>query len=74
MNSSLIGIAETSSEIAKSALAGELKSIGDWALNIKDYIFHFGFQPRPSLAMLYHYFVIMFYWLFWPAAAGAIIS
>jgi len=36
-------------------------------------VFYFGFHPRQSLTVFRHYFIDMFPWLFWPAAAGLII-
>ncbi len=35
--------------------------------------FYFGFYPRQSLALFYHYVVEMFYYIFWPAILGIII-
>jgi len=40
---------------------------------IKDNVFHFGFSPKKSFQMFYYYFVLMFYWLFWPAILGLFI-
>jgi len=40
---------------------------------IKDNIFFFGWRPEQSWQMFSHYFINMFYWLFWLAASGMLI-
>jgi len=71
MNQSILNIAGASQTLIQSGWA-KLDVIKGSFNKIKDNIFHFGFAPRQSLKMLYHYFAIMFYWLFWPAALGTI--
>ena len=40
---------------------------------LKNTIFYFGFNPQQSFELFGHYFRDMFWWLFWPAAAGCLI-
>ncbi|MEI7452421.1 MAG: glycosyltransferase family 39 protein [Candidatus Falkowbacteria bacterium] len=40
---------------------------------VRDTIFYFGYNPKQSFKMAYHYFVEMFYWIFWPAVLGFLL-
>jgi len=73
MNQSIVNITQASSDLVKSTLSGYLSYHKELLLKLKNNIFYFGFHPRHSLEMFYHYFIKMFYWLFWPAILGGIL-
>jgi len=70
MNSSLVELGQTGGELVSTAVQGPGSRIADLFSRIKENIFYFGFHPRQSLEMFSAYFVQMFWWLFWPGAAG----
>jgi hypothetical protein len=72
MNQSILNIASAGSEILK---IGAINSgaVKNDLTQIKNNIFHFGYQPLKSLKMLYFYFAKMFYWIFWPAFFGFLL-
>ena len=72
MNQSIINIVGAGSEIFKSGLIN-LRVLQNSLAQIKNNIFHFGYQPLKSLKMLYYYFAVMFYWIFWPALFGFLL-
>lgn len=73
MNQSLVNIASAGTGLVKSAIISEPSYIQGLFDKLKDNIFHFGFHPRESLRTFFYYFPVMFYWIFWPAAIGAIL-
>jgi len=73
MNQSVKTLAQTSGDLIKSTAAGNLAYSREMFNKIKGTIFHFGFNPKQSLRMLYYYFINMFPWLFWPAVLGAFL-
>jgi hypothetical protein len=72
MNQSIINIAKAGTNIIKSG-AVDTAVIKTNFSEIKNNVFHFGYQPVKSLKMLYYYFARMFYWLFWPAFFGLLL-
>ncbi|MFA4941785.1 MAG: glycosyltransferase family 39 protein [Patescibacteria group bacterium] len=70
MNQSIRTITKASEELVKTTATGELAYHKEIIEKIKGAIFHFGFNPKQSFKMFYHYFVAMFPWLFWPSAFG----
>lgn len=72
MNQSLFDIAQTSTSLVKTVINHD-GYIVNMFNQLRDNIFHFGFQPRESMRTFVYYFVIMFYWLFWPAVLGLIL-
>jgi hypothetical protein len=70
MNQSIQTIAKASGEFLKTTATGQLAYHEEIIGKIKGAIFHFGFNPKQSFKMFYHYFVSMFPWLFWPSAFG----
>ena len=73
MNQSIINITNASSDLVKFTFAGEIAYHRELLEKIKNSIFYFGFHPMQSLEMFHHYFVSMFYWLFFPAVLGLIL-
>lgn len=74
MNESLRNITSASKGIVTNAIeSGEAGKHKEQLELIKQSIFHFGIHPRQSLRMMGHYFVEMFYYIFWPAVAGFLI-
>jgi hypothetical protein len=73
MNSSLIGITQTSGELVLSTAALKASLIKEKFTELKDLFFFFGFQPEQSIKMFYFYFVNMFIWIFWPAVFGGLL-
>ncbi len=73
MNQSISDVSQAGSNFITSLMAGELSHFKELLNKISGNIFHFGFHPRQSVKMFYHYFVRMFYWLFWPALLGGIL-
>ncbi|MFH1822859.1 MAG: glycosyltransferase family 39 protein, partial [Patescibacteria group bacterium] len=73
MNQSIVNITSAGGDIIKSTIAGELGYNKNLMAEIKNNIFHFGFNFRQSIKMLYFYFTQMFYWLFWPALLGVFL-
>lgn len=69
MNQSILNITQAGTEIAKSVITGAENNQGTFT-KIKNNIFYFGWYPDTSLKMFYHYFVAMFWWIFWPAVLG----
>jgi len=72
MNKSISTITNAGADLVKTTLSGYWGYHTDLIFKIKRNIFYFGFKPYHSLKMFYHYFIEMFYWLFWPAVAGLI--
>ncbi|MEA3463837.1 MAG: hypothetical protein U9R14_02065, partial [Patescibacteria group bacterium] len=73
MNQSVINITQASSDLVKSSFSRHLVYHKELLLKLKNNIFYFGFHPSHSIEMFYHYFIKMFYWLFWPAVLGGIL-
>ncbi len=73
MNQAIINITQTSGQIVKDTIIGQADNFKQQLINLKNNIFYFGFHPKTSLKMFYHYFVVMFYWVFWPAILGGLI-
>lgn len=73
MNQSISDISQAGSNFITSLAAGKLSHFKELLDKISGNIFHFGFHPEQSVKMFYHYFVRMFYWLFWPALLGFIL-
>jgi hypothetical protein len=65
LNKSLSDIASAGTGIVKSTAVGEFGYNKELLNTIKNNIFHFGFEAGQSLRMLYHYFIDMFYYIFW---------
>lgn len=72
MNQSILNIAGAGSEILKIGAVNS-EALKNDLTQIKNNIFHFGWQPVKSFKMLYFYFAKMFYWLFWPALFGFLL-
>ena len=70
MNQSIINIASAGNDLIKTAIIGNIDNYKELFKKIKNNIFYFGFHPRQSLNMMRHYFMNMFYYLFWPAILG----
>lgn len=66
MNNSIKNLAHESFKL----LSGSLAYFKIFSIKLKDNVFYFGFWPKLSFKMFYEYFVKMFAFLFWPAAAG----
>ncbi|MBU4455151.1 glycosyltransferase family 39 protein [Patescibacteria group bacterium] len=73
MNQSISDISQAGSGFITSLMAGKLSHFKELLNKISGNIFHFGFHPRQSAKMFYHYFIRMFYWIFWPALLGLCI-
>ncbi|MDD5071966.1 MAG: glycosyltransferase family 39 protein [Patescibacteria group bacterium] len=73
MNQSVKTLAQASGDLVKSTVVGNLAYSREVFHKIKDTIFYFGFAPKQSIKMFYHYFAAMFPWLFWPATLGAFL-
>lgn len=73
MNQSISDISQTGQNFITSLMAGKLNHFKELLNKISGNIFHFGFHPEQSVKMFYHYFVRMFYWIFWPALLGGIL-
>jgi len=70
MTESINNIASAGTDLVKPQnliQPGKVKMI---LKNINNNIFQFGLKPRDSLAKFINYSARMFFWLFWPAAAG----
>lgn len=73
MNKSLDQMSQASGQWFKSAYSGHLlDSYNGFLKTISDNVFYFGYQPRHSLQMFFHYVVLMFPWLCALAALGAL--
>jgi len=72
MNQSILNIAGAGSGILKNGAVNSA-AIKNGLIEIKNNVFHFGWQPYKSLKMLYFYFAKMFYWIFWPAFLGFLL-
>ncbi|MDP3043418.1 MAG: glycosyltransferase family 39 protein [bacterium] len=73
MNQSISDISQAGSSFIASLITGKLSHFKELLNKISGNIFHFGFHPLQSCKMFYHYFVRMFYWIFWPALLGGIL-
>ncbi|MFH0840503.1 MAG: glycosyltransferase family 39 protein, partial [bacterium] len=72
LNQSVVNIASSSTEIVKSTVKQEFNKVPTLAEKLRDNFFFFGFKARHAIKMFYHYFYLMFGWLFWLAMAGGI--
>jgi len=72
MNQSIVNIAGAGSEMLKSGAVNPA-AIKNGLIEIKNNVFHFGWQPVKSFKMAYFYFAKMFYWVFWPAFFGFLL-
>ncbi|MFH1522651.1 MAG: glycosyltransferase family 39 protein [Patescibacteria group bacterium] len=70
MNESIRNVADAGTDLVKSTFVGELSYHKELLKKIINNIFHFGFHPRQSLRMFYHYFISMFWWIFSLALLG----
>lgn len=70
MNQTIINIANASNDLMKTTVIGNFDNYKQFIKIIKSDIFYFGFHPDQSFNMLRHYFIKMFYWLFWPGIFG----
>ncbi len=73
MNQSIVNITEASAGLVQSSVSGNFGYVKEFLQKLKSNIFYFGLEPKQSLKMLYHYFIVMFYWFFIPAVLGGII-
>lgn len=73
MNQSISDVSQAGQSFITSLMAGKLSHFKELLNKINNNIFHFGFHPRQSVRMFYHYFIRMFYWIFWPALMGLCI-
>ncbi len=73
MNSSMHSIKEAGSDLVKATVFVEPSYVKYLIGRIKENIFYFGFHPRRSLEMFYHYFISMFSWFFFPACLGLML-
>lgn len=74
MNQSIHNIAQNGTQLVKGAISSQGSGfIKDNFVNLKNNIFHFGFNADRSLKVFAYYFVFMFPWLFWPAVIGLVI-
>ncbi len=70
MNRSIADLQTAGVDLMSSTVFGKIASLKSILADIKTKIFYFGYQPEQSWQMFIHYFVKMFYWLFWPALLG----
>lgn len=73
MNKSILNVSNAGADIVKSVAERNFVYVSDLFNIIKNNIFYFGFSPKHSLKMLDLYFVKMFPYLFWGAAAGFVL-
>ncbi len=73
MNQSIVNITEASAGLVQSSFSGNFGYVKEFLQKLKNNIFYFGLHPRQSIIMLDRYFIIMFYWLFWPMLLGLIL-
>ena len=73
MNQSIVNITEASAGLVQSSVSGNFGYVKEFLQKLKNNIFYFGLEPKQSLKMLYHYFIVMFYWFFWPMLTGLIL-
>lgn len=70
LNSSLFSLTQDGSAIVTKATIGKFAELKSVFLNIKDTIFHFGFNLAQSHKMFNAYVRNMFPWLFWSTGVG----
>ncbi len=73
MNKTITELAGAGRDIVTTTVKGQFSFYGDLFAIIKNNIFYFGLHPRQSSGMFYHYFILMFPWLFWSALLGLVI-
>lgn len=70
VNRSISTLKDASAGLVQAPFAAEPASYELLLKKIKDNVFYFGFNPKEALKTFKNYFILMFPWLFWPAAVG----
>ena len=73
MNSAISNITKASSDLVKTTATGKFTYSKELIEKIKENIFHFGFNSKQSLKMLYYYYFEMFTTLFFLASLGFLL-
>jgi len=73
MNSSLIDLSKSGSEIIRSTFSGRLNQYAEQFKNIAHNIFYFGFNAKQSILMFRHYILEMFSVLLYSGLFGLLI-
>ncbi len=73
MNTAILNISKASTDLVKTTAAGKFIYTKELLGKIKENIFHFGFNSKQSLKMLYYYYFEMFTALFFLSVLGFLL-